>query len=225
MWWDRVEYNGKAMKKGLFITFEGPDGSGKTSVSTAVCNRLIEEGYNIRYTREPGGSRIAEKIRDIILDPNNTEMDARTEALLYAASRRQHLTDKVLPAINEGITIVSDRFVDSSLAYQGCGRQIGIDEVYSINKFAIDNNMPYKTLFLDVDAEVGLQRIQKGREHLDRLDQEELGFHERVYEGYQQIIEKYKDRMIVIDANRDLDVVIEDAYTILKGILDEQRDA
>lgn len=213
------------MKKGLFITFEGPDGSGKTSVSTAVCNRLIEEGYNIRYTREPGGSRIAEKIRDIILDPNNTEMDARTEALLYAASRRQHLTDKVLPAINEGITIVSDRFVDSSLAYQGCGRQIGIDEVYSINQFAIDNNMPYKTLFLDVDAEVGLQRIQKGREHLDRLDQEELGFHERVYEGYQQIIEKYKDRMIVIDANRDLDVVIEDAYTILKGILDEQRDA
>ena len=225
MWWDRVEYNGKKKKKGLFITFEGPDGSGKTSVSTAVCNRLIEEGYNIRYTREPGGSRIAEKIRDIILDPNNTEMDARTEALLYAASRRQHLTDKVLPAINEGITIVSDRFVDSSLAYQGCGRQIGIDEVYSINQFAIDNNMPYKTLFLDVDAEVGLQRIQKGREHLDRLDQEELGFHERVYEGYQQIIEKYKDRMIVIDANRDLDVVIEDAYTILKGILDEQRDA
>ena len=212
------------MNKGLFI-IEGPDGGGKTSVSTAVCERLINEGYNLRYTREPGGSRIAEKIRDIILDPENTEMDARTEALLYAASRRQHLMDKVLPAINEGITIVSDRFIDSSLAYQGCGREIGIDEVFSINQFAIENHMPYKTIFLDVDVEVGLQRIQKGREHLDRLDQEKVDFHLRVYEGYKKILEKYKDRMIVIDANRELDEVIEDAYVALKGILDEQKDA
>ena len=117
------------MEKGLFITFEGPDGSGKTTVSTAVTERLQKEGYQVRYTREPGGSSISEKIRDIILDPANTEMDARTEALLYAASRRQHLVDVVLPELEKGTSIISDRFVDSSLAYQGYGRQIGADEV------------------------------------------------------------------------------------------------
>lgn len=208
------------MEKGLFITFEGPDGSGKTTVSSAVCERLIKEGYNLRYTREPGGSRIAEDIRNIILDPKNTDMDVRTEALLYAASRRQHLIDKIIPALNEGVTIVSDRFVDSSLAYQGWGRSIGIEEVYSINEFAIEDYMPYKTIFLNVDVEEGLNRIQKGRTYLDRLDQESLDFHYRVYEGYKKVIEKYKDRMIIIDANREAEKVIEDAYRILKGILD-----
>ena len=211
------------MNKGLFITFEGPDGSGKTTVSSKVCERLISEGYNLKYTREPGGSRIAEEIRNIILDNNNTDMDVRTEALLYAAGRRQHLVDKILPALNEGITIISDRFVDSSLAYQGWGREIGIDEVFSINKFAIEDNMPYKTIFLNVDVEEGINRIQKGREHLDRLDQESLDFHYRVYEGYQKVIEKYKDRMIIIDANRALEEVIEDAYIALKGILDDKE--
>ena len=211
------------MKKGLFITFEGPDGSGKTTVSSKVCERLIEEGYNLKYTREPGGSRIAEEIRNIILDNNNTDMDVRTEALLYAAGRRQHLVDKILPAINEGITIISDRFVDSSLAYQGWGREIGIEDVFSINKFAIEDNMPYKTIFLNVDVEEGINRIQKGRAHLDRLDQESLDFHYRVYEGYQKVIEKYKDRMIIIDANRALEEVIEDAYRALKGILDDKE--
>lgn len=211
------------MKKGLFITFEGPDGSGKTTVSSKVCERLIEEGYNLKYTREPGGSRIAEEIRNIILDNNNTDMDVRTEALLYAAGRRQHLVDKILPALNEGITIISDRFVDSSLAYQGWGREIGIEDVFSINKFAIEDNMPYKTIFLNVDVEEGINRIQKGREHLDRLDQESLDFHYRVYEGYQKVIEKYKDRMIIIDANRALEEVIEDAYKALKGILDDKE--
>ena len=211
------------MKKGLFITFEGPDGSGKTTVSSVVCERLIQEGYKIKYTREPGGSRIAEDIRKIILDPNNIEMDARTEALLYAAGRRQHLVDKVLPALNEGITIISDRFIDSSLAYQGWGREIGIEEVYSINQFAVENNMPYKTLFLNVDVEEGIKRIQKGREFLDRLDQETLDFHYRVYEGYKKVIEKYKDRMIIIDANRKVEEVIEEAHIILKEIVDGKR--
>ena len=132
----------KCMKKGLFITIEGPDGSGKTTVSKAVADKLLAEGYQVRYTREPGGSAISEKIRDIILDPANTEMDPRTEALLYAASRRQHLVDIVLPLIEQGVTVISDRFVDSSIAYQGYGRQIGADEVYAINAFAIENYMP-----------------------------------------------------------------------------------
>jgi dTMP kinase len=208
------------MEKGLFITFEGPDGSGKTTVSTAVCRRLEEEGYPVRYTREPGGSAIAEQIRGIILDPQNTEMDARTEALLYAASRRQHLVEKVLPALEQGIHVISDRFVDSSLAYQGTGRRIGIEEVFAINQFAIEGHMPVKTIYLDVDPETGLERIRKGRTYLDRLDQESIEFHERVLEGYREVIRRYADRMIIIDANRAPEEVIEDAYRAVKGLLD-----
>lgn len=208
------------MKKGLFITFEGPDGSGKTTVSTEVCRRLEAEGYPVRYTREPGGSAIAEQIRKVILDPENTAMDARTEALLYAASRRQHLVEKVLPALNEGITVISDRFVDSSLAYQGMGRSIGMDEVFSINQFAIEGHMPEKTIFLNVDPNIGLERIHKGRAVLDRLDQESAEFHERVLKGYQEVIQRYADRMIIIDANQEVEKVIEDAYQAVKGLLD-----
>ncbi len=208
------------MKKGMFITFEGPDGSGKTTVSTAVCERLLKEGYAVRYTREPGGSNIAEQIRNIILDPKNTDMDARTEALLYAASRRQHLIDKVLPALQEGTTIISDRFIDSSLAYQGCGREIGVDEVYAINQFAVEGHMPDKTIFLNIDAQTGLDRINANRTYLDRLDQESVEFHNRVHEGYQKVIQKYADRMIIIDASRDVESVIEDAYQAVKGLLD-----
>ncbi len=208
------------MEKGLFITFEGPDGSGKTTVSTAVTERLSNEGYKVRYTREPGGSEIAEEIRGIILDPKNTEMDVRTEALLYAASRRQHLVEKVLPALEEGITVISDRFVDSSLAYQGCGRKIGIEAVYEINQFAIEGHMPDRTIFLNVDAKVGLERIHRGRAVLDRLDMESIEFHERVYNGYKEVVSRYQDRMIVIDANRDVNEVIEDAYSAVKELLD-----
>ena len=208
------------MEKGLFITFEGPDGSGKTTVSTAVTERLSNEGYKVRYTREPGGSEIAEEIRGIILDPKNTEMDVRTEALLYAASRRQHLVEKVLPALEEGITVISDRFVDSSLAYQGCGRKIGIEAVYEINQFAIEGHMPDRTIFLNVDAKVGLERIHRGRAVLDRLDMESIEFHERVYNGYKEVVSRYQDRMIVIDANRDVNEVIEDAYRAVKELLD-----
>ncbi|MCR5795368.1 MAG: dTMP kinase [Solobacterium sp.] len=209
------------MKRGLFITFEGPDGSGKTTVSKAVTERLQKEGYKVQYTREPGGIGIAEQIRDVILDPANTAMDERTEALLYAASRRQHLVEKILPLLKDGITVISDRFIDSSLAYQGCGRQIGIDAVFAINQFAVQGHMPEKTVYLDVDAETGLERINKGREYLDRLDQESLEFHQRVFAGYKEVIRRYRDRMIIIDASRDKDEVIEDAYRAVKGLLDE----
>ena len=211
----------KCMKKGLFITFEGPDGSGKTTVSKAVADKLLAEGYQVRYTREPGGSAISEKIRDIILDPANTEMDPRTEALLYAASRRQHLVDIVLPLIEQGVTVISDRFVDSSIAYQGYGRQIGADEVYAINAFAIENYMPVKTIFLNVSAEMGLARIQANRAVLDRLDAESTDFHKRVFDGYQKVIAQYADRMIVVDASREVDEVIAEVYSIVKGLLDD----
>lgn len=208
------------VNKGRFITFEGPDGSGKTTVSTAVTRRLQEEGYPVLYTREPGGIDIAEQIRNVILDPKNTAMDARTEALLYAASRRQHLIEKVIPAVESGIHVISDRFVDSSLAYQGCGRQLGIEAVMAVNMFAIEGYMPEKTIYLDIDAETGLERIRRGRSYLDRLDQESRDFHERVFRGYHEVIDRYRDRMIIIDASGDEESVIEAAYKAVKEILD-----
>ncbi|NCB32696.1 MAG: dTMP kinase [Erysipelotrichia bacterium] len=211
------------MEQGKFITFEGPDGSGKTTVSTAVVTRLKEEGRQVLLTREPGGSRIAEEIRDIILNPTNTEMDARTEALLYAAQRRQHLVEIVLPALAHGINVISDRFVDSSLAYQGCGRELGMEEVMAINQFAIEGHMPCRTIFLDIPAELGLERIHRERAVLDRLDQEDLAFHKKVFKGYQEVIQKYLERMIIIDASRSREEVIEDSYQAVKGVLDGTR--
>lgn len=207
------------MKKGHFITFEGPDGSGKTTVSTAVYTRLCQEGKDVIYTREPGGIEIAEKIRQVILDPKNTAMDKRCEALLYAASRRQHLIEKVLPALREGKIVLCDRFIDSSLAYQGIARGIGIDEVLSVNEFAIEGCMPEKTIYLDLSAEEGLKRIES-RQFKDRLDQESLDFHYRVVAGYKAVAERFKERMISIDASKPVDEVIEAAYAQVVKIIE-----
>ena len=208
------------MRHGMFITFEGPDGSGKTTVSTAVEQRLREEGYDTIYTREPGGSDIAEQIRRVILDPENTAMDARTEALLYAASRRQHLVEVILPALAAGKNVISDRFVDSSLAYQGGGRGLGVDEVLAINQFAIEGHMPDRTIYLKISAREGLKRIQS-REYLDRLDQEKADFHETVAAGYESLLERFRDRMIVIPADQPKEKVIAEAYLAVKKLLDE----
>mgnify|MGYP002519934807 CR=1 FL=1 len=134
----------------LFVTIEGPEGSGKTTIGKKIVEQLMNDGYEVIYTREPGGIEIAEQIRQVILDVNNTNMDPRTEALLYAASRRQHLIEKIVPAIKDNKIIICDRFVDSSLAYQGHARNIGIDEVLSINSFAIDGKMPDLTIFFDL---------------------------------------------------------------------------
>jgi dTMP kinase len=200
---------------GLFITIEGPDGSGKTSVVKEVSKKLQEININHITTREPGGIDIAEQIRGIILDKANTAMDAKTEALLYAAARRQHLVEKVIPTINQGAHVICERFVESSLAYQGSGRQLGIDEVFSINQFAIGNFMPNLTIFLDIDPQVGLKRINDHRIELDRLDLETLDFHQRVYAGYQKVKELFKERMIIVDANRTLEDVINDVFQII----------
>lgn len=206
------------MRRGWFITFEGPDGSGKTTVSTSVVEKLKEFGYEVVYTREPGGIDIAEQIRRVILDPKNTAMDAKTEALLYAASRRQHLVEKVLPALNEGKIVICDRFVDSSLAYQGVGRDLGIDEVYSINRFAIEDVMPDKTIYLNLSAAEGLSRLSN-REFKDRLDQEKIDFHLKVVDGYKQVVEKYKDRMVIIDASNEVEKVIQDAFEAVINVV------
>ena len=206
--------------RGHFITFEGPDGSGKTTVATEVCRQLQEKGYEVVHTREPGGIGISEEIRNIILDPKNTMMDARTEALLYVASRRQHLVEKVFPAMQEGKIVICERFLDSSLAYQGYGRQLGFDEVLGINLFATENIYPDLTIYLDVDEEVGLRRLSD-RSFKDRLDQESIDFHHRVSAGYREVLKRFPDRIRVIDASRSKEEVIRDSLSVIMGLIDD----
>lgn len=206
------------MQKGLFITFEGNDGSGKTTISQMAYEKLKDMGYPVIYTREPGGIDIAEQIRKVILDPKNTAMDARCEALLYAASRRQHLVEKVLPALEKHQIVLCDRFVDSSLVYQGIARGIGVDEVYRINEFAIEGHLPDATIFLEVSLETGLDRVSS-RGNLDRLDQEGMEFHQMVAQGYDQIKEKFADRMHIVDANKDVDDVLKQTIATLLEII------
>ncbi len=206
---------------GVFITFEGPDGAGKTSalngIMAAISENLVSEPL---LTREPGGSRIAEKIRDIILDPNTPEMDKRTEALLYAASRRQHVAEIIKPALDAGKIVISDRFVDSSLAYQGGGREIGVDAVAEINAFATENLTPDLTIYFDVDPSVGLARIAKSRAGSeDRLEQEKIDFHNRLTATYRELLKKYPERIIPVDANQELSQVVADGVKIIRNRL------
>ena len=207
---------------GYFITFEGPDGSGKSTVAKKIAEKLNETGYEVVHTREPGGIEISEDIRNIILDPKNTMMDAKTEALLYAASRRQHLVERVLPAVEQGKIVICERFVDSSLAYQGFGRQIGMEEVLGINLFAIDNTYPDMTIYLDVDEQVGLDRL-KNRSFKDRLDQESIDFHHRVKQGYQEVLKRFKDRIKIVDASKSIDEVVNSSYDLIIGLINDNR--
>ena len=204
---------------GKFITFEGPEGSGKSTVIKAVEEFLTKEGFNILTTREPGGIRIAEDIRDIILSKENTMMSAKAEALLFAASRSQHFEEKIIPALNEGKIILCDRFIDSSLAYQGHARDLGIDNVYEINKFAIGNRLPDVTIFIDVPPQVGLKRVFNNTRKVDRLDLETIEFHNKVYEGYHILAKRFKDRFIIIDGTNPVETVIEDTVQVIKTYL------
>lgn len=206
----------------MFITFEGPDGSGKSTVIKTIYERLVNEKYNILLTREPGGTPIAEKIRTVILDNENIALDPRAEALLYAASRRQHLVEKIWPALKEGKIVLCDRYLDSSLAYQGGGRDLGVENVLNINLFATENTYPDLTIFFNVSPEVGLSRVSQDKKRVaDRLDNESENFHDKVYETFLELTKKYKDRIVVIDASKPLNEVIENTYKILKEKLNE----
>jgi dTMP kinase len=206
--------------KGLFITLEGPEGAGKTTIIDMLLTYYQEQEKQIIKTREPGGIPISEKIRSIILDPKHTEMDARTEALLYAAARRQHLVEKVIPALNNGSIILCDRFIDSSLAYQGYARGIDMDEIWEINQFAIGNVMPELTIYFDLDPRVGLARINNTTDReINRLDLEKIEFHELVQEGYYKVIEKFPDRIRKVDASKPLEQVFQDTIAIIDHYL------
>lgn len=167
-------------------------------------------------TREPGGSAIAEQLRDIILDVHNSTMDARTEALLYAAQRRQHIVDVILPALQANKIVLSDRYIDSSVAYQGAGRQLGMQEIWQLNLFATQKLLPQLTLYFDIPPAVGLKRIQQKRaQAADRLEKEQLDFHQRVTAAYQQLIKQDADRIVKIDALQTPDQVVADCLAII----------
>lgn len=192
----------------MFITLEGPEGSGKTTAVEAAVKALQEKGYEIVRTREPGGTPIAEEIRNVILDKKNTVMDPRTEALLYAASRRQHLVEKVWPALKEGKIVICDRFLDSSLAYQGGARGLGVENILNINLFATENTWPDLTLLFDIKPEEGLKRIaSNANREVNRLDLEKLDFHHKVRDTFLELAKRYPERFVIIDAAKSREEV------------------
>ena len=210
--------------QGLFITVEGPDGAGKSTLIQRLEKKLLEElTVPLVRTREPGGSEIAEKIREVILDPKNTAMDDRTEALLYAASRRQHIMEKIKPSLAEGKVVLCDRFVDSSIAYQGAGRGIGVEEVATLNRFATEDLTPDITLYLDVDAQVGLNRIasKNSNREKDRFELEAISFHNRVRNAYKVLLKKHPERIQLIDASQNADDVFNDAWKVVQEKIQE----
>jgi dTMP kinase len=195
--------------RGLFITFEGPDGAGKTTQVKAFAEALAQRGHDVLVTREPGGTAISDKIRELILDPSHREMDDVTEALLYAASRAQHVREKVLPALARGKVVVCDRFVDASMAYQGFGLGLPVHKIKEINEFATGGLVPDRTYLLDLPVAVGRERLHT-RAGLDRIEQKEAAYHERVREGFHTLAKEHPARIRVIDANQSVEAVAQE---------------
>ena len=200
------------MSRGIFITMEGPDGSGKSTQIELLRGYLEEKGYDVIITREPGGTVISEAIREIILNKDFTEMSSMTELMLYASARAQLVSEVIGPAIDSGKAVISDRFLDSSVVYQGIARGLGVDTVYEVNSYAIQGYMPDITFLLDLSAEEGVRR-KKDQKELDRMEQESLDFHRKVVEGYRTLAEKSPDRIIRIDAT----LPIEEIYDTIRG--------
>lgn len=202
---------------GLFITFEGPDGAGKTTQLKLTAQNLTAMGYKVLCTREPGGTPISDKIRELLLDPTNKEMDTRTEALLYAAARAQHVAEVIEPALAEGTIVLCDRFVDSSLAYQGWGRGLPLETLIAVSGFATRGLQPDITFFLDVCLEVGNTRVaNRGGSGQDRIEQEQDAFRARVYDGFHQLSILHASRIICIDAAHIVEDVQRNIWTHLQ---------
>ena len=204
--------------KGLFISVEGTDGAGKSTQIDLLLKHLKDKGVDVVFTREPGGTYISEKIRKIILDTDNEGMTDECEALLYAASRAQHVREKIIPAINEGKTVICDRYVDSSIVYQGVARGLGTAEVKAINDFAIGGVMPDMTLFFDLTVEESVKR-KKDMGKLDRIEKESVDFHKKIYDGYIALAEANPDRIKRIDASKSIDEVHKQVLKALEGLI------
>ena len=190
------------MTKGLFITFEGGDGAGKSTQIERLKGYLEEQGYEVLLTREPGGTNVGEKIREVLLDPANVEMDPMTETMLYAAARAQLVAEVIRPALHKGMIVISDRFLDSSLAYQAWGRGLG-SSVLEINSYGIGDCMPDLTVYLRVDPDTGRKRIRQREQ--DRIESETEQFHQKVFNGYEQLCKDYPERIFRVDASRSIE--------------------
>jgi len=207
-------------RNNIVISIEGGEGTGKTTILEMINDYFKDSNIDYMVTREPGGVRIAEDIREIILNTRNTEMDGKTEALLYAAARRQHLIEKVVPACEAGKVVIFDRFVDSSMVYQGYVRGIGIDEVYQMNRFATEDFLPDLTICLDLDPKIGLERIAKNNDReVNRLDLEGMDFHYKVREGYKILAERFSDRIVMIDGDQTIEGVFNDVLKAIETII------
>lgn len=207
------------MRRGLFITVEGTDGAGKTTQIGRMKEYLTAKGYDVILTREPGGTGISEKIREIILDPTNTCMSSVAEMLLYASARAQLVSEVIRPAVESGKNVICDRFVDSSYVYQGFGRGIDLDAIVHVNQIAIDGLTPDITFFLNLDPETALER-RKASTGADRIEQEEMDFHRRVYEGYRRLAERYPDRIKTIECDRSIEDIAADIRKWLDRLLE-----
>lgn len=210
-----MQINSLDKKRGYFVTLEGGEGSGKSTQLGLLEDYLSKGGYDVIFTREPGGTPISEKIRKILLGGENTEMCDETEALLFAAARVQHIKEKILPAVAAGKTVVCDRYVHSSLVYQGYARGLG-EFVEKVNSYAFENCMPDVTIFLDITPERAFAR-KGGADKDDRMEQSGMDFHKRVYDGYVRVAEKFPDHFVRINADRPVEDVFEDILSTLEN--------
>ena len=207
--------------RGLFITFEGTDGTGKTTQIQRLAADLRKTGYDVCLTHEPGGTPISEQIRDMLLNPDHSEMTATTELLLYAASRAQHVSEVIKPALEAGKVVISSRFADAMVVYQGYGRGLDLERINHLNRIATDGVTPDATFVLDLPVEVGLQRVQNSRGGLDRLEREKIEFHRRLREGYQTIAQQEPQRLKIIDAQADPEQVYAQIQAIIQPLLQQ----
>ena len=205
-------------KKNLFIVFEGLEGSGKSTQAGLLASRLLEEGFDIKATREPGGTRIGELIRQITHSKDNVDLTAVAESCLMAASRAQHVREIIRPALDSGKIVISDRFVDSSLAYQGYGRELGEGKITALNKMAVEEVIPDIVIFLDVLPEIGFKR-RNGTSKIDRLDLQQYDFYLRVYEGYKELAGKNKEKYFVVDSSKSIEAVSHIIWQKVKSLL------
>lgn len=210
------------MQTGHFITFEGIEGSGKSTQIQRAAQALQALGHKVLLTREPGGTEISEAIRNILIDPKNTVMEARTELLLYAAARRQHLQEKILPALERGEIVLCDRFSDSTRAYQGAARKLPPDVIEHCISIATEDREADLTLLFDCSVKSGLGRAQarnQSAQHEDRFDNENTAFHERVRQGYLSLAKKYSQRFRILNAEKNIDELHQDVMKILTPLM------
>lgn len=208
----------------IFISLEGIDGSGKTTIAKLLKDNLSQRGYNVLLTREPGGDPVGEKIRDIILDKENKTMSAWTEALLYISARKQHLEKVIVPAIRSGIIVICDRFSDSTLAYQGYARGLGVSDVEEIQNIVFGPIKPDLTIFFDITPKEAAKRIATRKdEEKDRIENEDKDFHEKVYEGYKKVINENTDRIKVVDARKNIQTISSQTLYMIEELLEEKE--